>query len=289
MLSVLLNGFPTDRFFSDFLEQKPLLVRRSGEVWDGESSSSSSSLSFSAAATSATSNRSLSSGKKRKRSEKTGGGGLFTLNELKAIVARGGVFFRIHLNAFRYLGGETKEDCTPRGVEEEGPPLEVTPEVVDFLFGAEQGEEEAQPKRKKKKKKEKEKEGKGRKIKALAGTPRASLQFHQPQQHSDRLWAIMHALESETQTLWGANVYMTPVCLLVCSLSLSLSLSLDNASNSFFSCTRFQPAAQGLAPHHDDIDAFVVQCEGRKRWRVYEPTAEQFLASHCSGDLPQPT
>ncbi len=32
--------------------------------------------------------------------------------------------------------------------------------------------------------------------------------------------------------------------------------------------------AQGLAVHYDSIDAIVLHCEGRKRWRVYEPCIE---------------
>ena len=28
---------------------------------------------------------------------------------------------------------------------------------------------------------------------------------------------------------------------------------------------------QGFAPHYDDIEAFVLQLEGKKRWRVYKP------------------
>lgn len=28
---------------------------------------------------------------------------------------------------------------------------------------------------------------------------------------------------------------------------------------------------QGLAPHHDDIEAFVVQLEGTKQWLLYKP------------------
>lgn len=31
------------------------------------------------------------------------------------------------------------------------------------------------------------------------------------------------------------------------------------------------PGTQGFAPHYDDIEAFVVQLEGKKRWRVYSP------------------
>ncbi|TGZ55486.1 hypothetical protein CRM22_010396 [Opisthorchis felineus] len=42
----------------------------------------------------------------------------------------------------------------------------------------------------------------------------------------------------------GANVYLTP------------------------------PGSQGFAPHYDDIEAFVLQLEGTKRWRVYAPRDE---------------
>ena len=53
------------------------------------------------------------------------------------------------------------------------------------------------------------------------------------------------------------------------------------------------PAA-GLAPHFDDVEIFVVQTQGSKRWRVYCPTPEALpgsLLAHCrlankpSGDL----
>ncbi len=32
---------------------------------------------------------------------------------------------------------------------------------------------------------------------------------------------------------------------------------------------------QGFAPHYDDIEAFVLQLEGKKRWRVYEPLSKE--------------
>lgn len=48
-------------------------------------------------------------------------------------------------------------------------------------------------------------------------------------------------------------------------------------------------SSAGLAPHHDDVEIFVVQTEGSKRWSIYRPEAGPHgscrLANHCSGDL----
>lgn len=43
----------------------------------------------------------------------------------------------------------------------------------------------------------------------------------------------------------GANVYLTP------------------------------PGTQGFAPHWDDIEAFIIQLEGKKHWKIYEPRSEE--------------
>lgn len=43
---------------------------------------------------------------------------------------------------------------------------------------------------------------------------------------------------------------------------------------------------QGFAPHFDDVDVFVVQAEGRKRWRVYAPLPHAALPRVSSHDFP---
>jgi ribosomal protein L16 Arg81 hydroxylase len=53
----------------------------------------------------------------------------------------------------------------------------------------------------------------------------------------------MERLECYFGSLVGANIYITP------------------------------HDSQGLPPHHDDIEAFVVQLEGIKRWLLYAPTS----------------
>lgn len=71
-----------------------------------------------------------------------------------------------------------------------------------------------------------------------------SIRLLRPQEHFDPLWALCSMLETFFGTVVGANVYLTP------------------------------PSSQGFAPHYDDIDAFVCQVSGRKRWRVYAPRGD---------------
>lgn len=41
-------------------------------------------------------------------------------------------------------------------------------------------------------------------------------------------------------------------------------------------CSYLTPSAtQGFPPHCDDIEAFLLQVEGQKRWRVYAPLSEE--------------
>ena len=47
------------------------------------------------------------------------------------------------------------------------------------------------------------------------------------------------------------------------------------------------PNSQGFAPHYDDVDAYILQIEGRKRWRVYAGEEEMELAREPSGDFTQ--
>ncbi|XP_066507043.1 ribosomal oxygenase 2 isoform X2 [Hoplias malabaricus] len=70
----------------------------------------------------------------------------------------------------------------------------------------------------------------------------ATIQFHQPQRFRDELWHIQEQLECFFGTLVGSNVYITP------------------------------QESQGLPPHYDDVEVFILQLEGQKHWRLYEPT-----------------
>lgn len=58
--------------------------------------------------------------------------------------------------------------------------------------------------------------------------------------------------------LVGANVYLTP------------------------------PNSQGFAPHYDDIEAFVLQVEGKKEWMLYPPRSEnEQMPRESSGNFQQ--
>ncbi|KAB0345113.1 hypothetical protein FD754_022039 [Muntiacus muntjak] len=68
-----------------------------------------------------------------------------------------------------------------------------------------------------------------------------SLRLLCPQAFSTTVWQFLAVLQEQFGSMAGSNVYLTP------------------------------PKSQGFAPHYDDIEAFVLQLEGRKLWRVYRP------------------
>lgn len=91
------------------------------------------------------------------------------------------------------------------------------------------------------------------KFQKLFQEQKGTMQFHQPQRFQDILWKILENLESFFGCLVGSNVYITP------------------------------SESQGLPPHHDDVEVFIMQLEGKKRWRLYKPIVE--LPQEYSGDL----
>merc|ERR1719401_522323 len=91
-----------------------------------------------------------------------------------------------------------------------------------------------------------------------------SIQWLQPQQEHDALARLVAVLESEFGSLVGVNAYLTP------------------------------PGAQGLAPHWDDVEVFVLQLGGEKAWSLHRtssacplPPEAQSLPRYSSGDLPR--
>ncbi|XP_008395684.1 ribosomal oxygenase 1 isoform X2 [Poecilia reticulata] len=71
-----------------------------------------------------------------------------------------------------------------------------------------------------------------------------SVRLLNPQAFSSTVWSVLSILQEKFDSMAGANVYLTP------------------------------PGTQGFAPHYDDIEAFVIQLEGKKHWRVYSPRSE---------------
>ncbi|EDV91995.1 bifunctional lysine-specific demethylase and histidyl-hydroxylase NO66 [Drosophila grimshawi] len=85
-----------------------------------------------------------------------------------------------------------------------------------------------------------------------------SVRILNPSTYLKGLRGVCAALQEHFHCLVGANVYLTP------------------------------PNSQGFAPHYDDIEAFVLQVEGRKRWRLYDaPSPNDVLARTSSGNLKQ--
>ncbi|XP_054683251.1 ribosomal oxygenase 1 [Grus americana] len=85
-----------------------------------------------------------------------------------------------------------------------------------------------------------------------------SLRLLNPQAFSPNVWHLLSILQEHFGSMAGANTYLTP------------------------------PGTQGFAPHYDDIEAFVLQLEGKKHWRVYSPrTDAEVLPQFSSANLTQ--
>jgi len=67
-----------------------------------------------------------------------------------------------------------------------------------------------------------------------------------PHKLNDRVHCLLSNLEHEFGCFVGSNAYLTP----------------GGSPN------------QGFAPHYDDIEAFILQLEGYKKWRVYKPMSK---------------
>jgi len=91
----------------------------------------------------------------------------------------------------------------------------------------------------------------------LHDTKGCTLQVLQPQRWDDKCWRLAAALEAQLGCLVGVNAYLTP------------------------------GGTQGLAPHTDPVEILVIQTEGKKAWRLYEPVGGFALPNQASGDLRQ--
>ncbi|KAF2884100.1 hypothetical protein ILUMI_22068 [Ignelater luminosus] len=83
-----------------------------------------------------------------------------------------------------------------------------------------------------------------------------SIRILNPHTYCNKLHTLLTALHEYFGCMAGVNVYLTP------------------------------PGSQGFAPHYDDIEAFVLQLEGRKHWKLYAPlTDSEVLPRFSSKNL----
>ena len=68
-----------------------------------------------------------------------------------------------------------------------------------------------------------------------------SVRFVCPHKFNKNIWRLINLLDLHFGMFVSANSYLTPA------------------------------ASQGFSPHYDDVDIFVMQTEGSKRWRLYVP------------------
>uniref|UniRef100_A0A182QDW8 Bifunctional lysine-specific demethylase and histidyl-hydroxylase n=1 Tax=Anopheles farauti TaxID=69004 RepID=A0A182QDW8_9DIPT len=81
-----------------------------------------------------------------------------------------------------------------------------------------------------------------------------SVRMLNPQTYLRSVYELNVKLQEYFHCMTGANFYLTP------------------------------PGSQGFAPHYDDIEAFVLQIEGRKRWRLYGPREPREQLARVSSD-----
>ncbi|KAJ8716829.1 hypothetical protein PYW07_003456 [Mythimna separata] len=79
-----------------------------------------------------------------------------------------------------------------------------------------------------------------------------SVRLLNPQTYIPKIHLLNATMQEYFNSFVGANVYLTP------------------------------PDSQGFAPHYDDIEAFILQTEGKKRWRVYKPLNEEEVLPRVS-------
>ncbi|XP_055638168.1 bifunctional lysine-specific demethylase and histidyl-hydroxylase NO66 [Toxorhynchites rutilus septentrionalis] len=85
-----------------------------------------------------------------------------------------------------------------------------------------------------------------------------SIRMLNPQTYLNGVYEMNVKLQEFFHCMTGANFYLTP------------------------------PNSQGFAPHYDDIEAFVLQVEGRKHWKLYSPRdASEVLARVSSPNFNQ--
>jgi len=81
-----------------------------------------------------------------------------------------------------------------------------------------------------------------------------SVRLSWPQRHNDKVWGLLAGLEEHFGCGAGCNVYYTPA------------------------------GSQGFAPHYDDVDVFILQVEGEKRWTLHAPRSEEELLPRIPSD-----
>merc|ERR1712110_1287102 len=85
-----------------------------------------------------------------------------------------------------------------------------------------------------------------------------SLRMLNPQTFDEQVWKLCATLQEFFGSFVGTNMYLTP------------------------------PGTQGFAPHYDDVEVFILQLEGKKRWRLYKPrNSQETLPRYSSQNFQQ--
>ncbi|ETO29962.1 hypothetical protein RFI_07155 [Reticulomyxa filosa] len=95
----------------------------------------------------------------------------------------------------------------------------------------------------------------GQKLKKLLREEGYTIQMHHLQHYNTAIHELLYQLECYYKVLFGSNVYIT------------------------------KRGTQGLAPHFDDVDVFVLQLEGEKKWHLLQLPPSQANPIRSSENL----
>lgn len=95
-----------------------------------------------------------------------------------------------------------------------------------------------------------------------------SIRLLNPQTFSRNVWLLNTSLQEFFGCSVGANMYVASYVYFASKVFVIFSCSFTP-----YVMVRYltPPGSQGFAPHYDDIEAFVIQLEGQKQWKLYNP------------------
>lgn len=89
-----------------------------------------------------------------------------------------------------------------------------------------------------------------------------SVRILHPQRWINKIWLMLSVLETHWNSIAGPFIFAFSFFFInwTCNAGCNVYLTPEGS--------------QGFSPHFDDIEAFILQLEGKKKWKCYKPRSE---------------